>query len=66
MTEDNPIIAEIREIREQMLAEYGGDMSAYLADARRRTEELAKAGRVVVSRAPRPAQPHAPTTRKVG
>jgi hypothetical protein len=56
MTEDNPIIQEIREIREKMLAEYGGDMSAYLTEMRRRSEELAKAGRVVVTREPRPVQ----------
>ena len=66
MTEDNPIVAEIREIREQMLAEYGGDMSAYLADVRRRTDDLAKAGRVVVIRPPRPAQQTQPSPRKVG
>ncbi len=66
MIEDNPIVEEIREIREQMLAEYGGDMSAYLADARLRTEELAKAGRVVVVRSPRPAQQTQPSPRKVG
>jgi hypothetical protein len=66
MIEDNPIIEEIREIREQMLAEYGGDMPAYLADMRRRTEELAKAGRVVVTRGPRPVQQPEIPSRKVG
>ncbi len=66
MMEDNVIIEEIREIREQMLAEYGGDMSAYLADMRRRTEQLAKAGRVVVTRSPRPVQQPQLPPRKVG
>lgn len=66
MTEDNPIIEEIRQIREQMLAEYGGDMAAYLADMRRRTEESAKAGRVVVTRSPRPVQQPQQPPRKVG
>jgi hypothetical protein len=66
MTEDNEIIEEIRNIRAQMLEEYGGDMSAYLTDMRRRTEELAKAGRVVVTRSPRPVQSTQQPPRKVG
>ncbi len=66
MTDDDPIVEEIRQIREQMLAEFGGDMSAYLADMQRRTEELAMVGRVVITRGPRPARPPQLTTRKVG
>jgi hypothetical protein len=65
MSDDNPIIEEIREIREQMLAEHGGNMSAYLASLRRRTQELTDGGRIVVTRSPRPVrQPQQP--RKAG
>jgi hypothetical protein len=38
----NPIVEEVHRIREQMLAEYGGDLRALLKDARRRTEEAAR------------------------
>ncbi len=55
MTE-NPIVEEIHRIREEMLAEYGGDLSALIRDAERRTEECAKAGGAVVTRSPRPVQ----------
>ena len=50
---DNPIVEEVHRIREQMLAEFGGDLRAFAKDAQRRTEEAARAGRVVVSRPPR-------------
>ena len=55
MSDDNPIIAEIRRIREEMLAEYGGDLRALVKDMQRRTEEAARAGRKVYS----PAYPEA-------
>jgi hypothetical protein len=56
MTYENPIVDEIRKIREEILAESGGEMSVYLDGMRRRTEEAAKAGRPVVSLEPRRAQ----------
>ncbi len=65
MTE-NPIVEEVHRIREQLLAEYGGDLKKYMDDVRRRTDEAARAGRRVVTLPPRPAQPHPPVTRKVG
>lgn len=34
----NPILDELHEIRRQMLAEYHGDLSAYLRDAQARLE----------------------------
>ena len=46
---DNPIVDEIHRIREQILAEYGGDLRAFVDDMRRRTEEAARAGRKVAS-----------------
>jgi hypothetical protein len=64
MTE-NPIVEEIHRIREEILAEYGGDLSALIRDSEIKTEELRKAGRVVVTRGPRPAQPQKPP-RKAG
>src|SRR5206468_2216965 len=53
MISRNHIVDEAHRIREQMLAEYGGDLRALMRDSQRRTEEAAKAGRVVVRRAPR-------------
>jgi hypothetical protein len=53
---ENPIVEEIHRIREQMLAEYGGDLHAMTRDSHRKTAELAKSGRVVVTRSPRPVQ----------
>jgi hypothetical protein len=44
----NPIVDEVHRIREEMLANYGGDLHALVKDKQRRTEQAAKAGRVVV------------------
>jgi hypothetical protein len=55
-----------REIREQLLAEYGGDLKKYMDDVRRRTEEAALADRKVVRLPPRPAQRQDDSARKVG
>lgn len=63
---DNPIVDEIHRIREQMLAEYGGDLHALMTEAQRRTEELAKAGRKVVALPPRKPQLQPVPTKKVG
>jgi transaldolase len=51
--DDDPIVAEVRRVREQILSEYGYDSHAYAEDVRRRTEEAAKAGRKVVTLPPR-------------
>jgi len=50
---ENPIVDEVHRIREQMLAEYNGDLRALIGDARRRTEEAARAGKKVYSPPPR-------------
>ena len=63
MTE-NPIVEEVHRIREEMLAEHGGDLKALIQAMRERTEEAARAGQKVGSLPPRPAQQ--PTPRKVG
>jgi hypothetical protein len=57
----NPIVDEVHRIREEMLAKYGGDLHALVEDAQRRTDEAAKAGRVVVAA---PAKPD--TLKQVG
>jgi hypothetical protein len=46
---ENPIVDEVHRIREQMLAEYAGDLHALIRDARRRTEEAERAGQKVYS-----------------
>jgi hypothetical protein len=64
--EDNYIVEEIRSIRETMLAEYGGDIHALIYDMNKQAEDLAKAGRVVITRGPRPVEPQQTPVRKVG
>lgn len=64
---DDPIVDEVHRIREQMLAEYGGDLRALMKAAQRRTEDAARAGRKVMSPAPRnKLSPAGQTPRKVG
>jgi hypothetical protein len=65
MTE-NPIVEEIHRIREQMLADCGGDMQTLVDCIRKREEESARAGRKVVSLPPRPVQRQDDPARKVG
>jgi hypothetical protein len=65
MNEDNPIVNEVHEIREQMLAEFGGDLRALVKDLQRRTAESAAAGREVVSMPPRASVQPMPA-KKVG
>jgi hypothetical protein len=45
---DDPVVAEVHRIREQILAEYDGDLTALIDDARRRTEDAARTGEIVV------------------
>jgi hypothetical protein len=61
---DDPILDEIQQIREQLLASFGGDLKAMTLDAQRRTEEAAASGRRVVI-SPRPPTEPAPV-RKIG
>lgn len=49
MTVD-PIVEEVHRIREEILAEYGGDLNLLIADAQRRTEDAVRAGRQVLAR----------------
>ena len=63
---ENPIVDEVHRIREEMLAEYGGDLKALTQAMREQTEADAKAGRPVVTLAPRPAVQPQVVNRKVG
>jgi hypothetical protein len=66
MVDESPIVEDVHRIREEILAEYGGDIHALIHDMDKQTEELAKAGRTVVTRGPRPVQPQQTSERKVG
>jgi hypothetical protein len=64
---ENPIVDEVHRIREQMLAEYNGDIVALLKDAQRGTEERRAAGRQVASLPTKlPMQEQPPPTKKAG
>ncbi|MCF6284619.1 MAG: hypothetical protein L3K26_05475 [Candidatus Hydrogenedentes bacterium] len=39
---DDPIVAEVRQVRKEILESFGGDYKAMLRDARRRQEERKK------------------------
>ena len=63
---ENPIAEEVHRIREEMPAEYGGDLKAIIQAMREKTEEAARSGRKVVSLPPRPVQGQGSPARKVG
>jgi len=46
---ENPIVDEVHRIREQLIAEYNGDLRALMKDIQRRTDEAARAGKKVYS-----------------
>ena len=63
--DEDPIVAEVRAAREAIAAEFNYDLKAICEDARRQTEDAARAGRVVA--APPASTPDAHnSTRKVG
>jgi hypothetical protein len=45
----NYIVDEVHRIREEMLAEYGGDLRALLRDIRKKAEESSRQGRKGIS-----------------
>lgn len=57
MIEDDEIMAELRQIREEMLAEFGSDPEARLRVLKALEAEEARKGRRIVSLPPRPATP---------
>jgi hypothetical protein len=44
----DPVVEEVRRVREQIYAGYNYDLKAMCEDLQRRTEEAAKAGRRVI------------------
>jgi hypothetical protein len=54
----DPILAEIRRVREAYAEQFAGDVRAMLADLRRRQEQ---GGRKVVARSPKRVTPPRPT-----
>jgi hypothetical protein len=65
MTQD-PIVEEVRRLREQYPARFGHDLKAVWADLMAGTQESAAAGRKVVSFPPRCPEPQPPQTKKAG
>jgi hypothetical protein len=61
--DDDPVVAEVRRIREEIFAEYNHDLRAMFEDMRRRE---ATSGRMYANLAPRPLVPDAPGAKKVG
>jgi hypothetical protein len=57
---ENEIMAELRQIRREMLAECGGDRDALFRAIRAKEAELVRRGFPVVSRPPRPAGENKP------
>lgn len=43
----NSIVEEVHRIRQEILAEYGGDLRLLIADAQRRTEEAERGGQPI-------------------
>jgi hypothetical protein len=54
---DDPIVEEVRQLRDQYAAHFNHDLGAMIEDLRRGTEEARLAGRLVVSLPPRPLEP---------
>jgi hypothetical protein len=63
---DNPIVDEVHHIREQMLAKYGGNLRALVADAQRRTDDAARAGFKILATPPQRQKASVGPTKKMG
>jgi hypothetical protein len=63
---NDPIVEEVHRIREEMLAEFGGDLGALLHEMQQRTEEARKAGKLVIESSPRPPLDSAGANKKAG
>jgi hypothetical protein len=61
--DDDPIVAEVRRIREEIFAEHNYDLRAMFEAMRRRE---ATSGRTYANLEPQPLQKDATTTKKVG
>ena len=63
---NDPIVDEVHRTREQILAQYNGDLDAYFKDLQLRTDEAARAGRKVVALPPRRPEGWTEPSKKVG
>ena len=63
---NDPIVEEVHQVREQILARYGGDLHALVKDAQRRTDEAASARRAIASPPLRKMEPQPVSAKKVG
>lgn len=64
---DDPIVQEVRRLREQYAAQFHFDLAAMFDDLRRGTEEAKQSGRTVVALPPRRAQlPTPPSEKRAG
>ena len=60
---DDPFVEEARRAGKAYIDSFQGDWKALIADLRRRSEQ---AGRTIVSRPPRPAEPRPRPAKKAG
>ena len=51
--DEDPIVAEVRRIREELAADFNYDLKAIFEEAHRRTEEARRAGAKVVTLPPK-------------
>ena len=63
MTDDDPIVEEVRRAGAAYFGQFNDDIRAVMEDLRRRSE---RAGRKVVSLPPRPAKPRPNRSRQAG
>ena len=57
MTDPDPILDDLRKIRDEYAARFNYDIDAMFEDTKRHEAELRKQGKKFVSYPPRPAQP---------
>jgi hypothetical protein len=62
----DPIVAEVRRIREELFARYNHDLDAFVKDMQARTEAARLAGRKVVALPPRRPKDWTEATKKAG
>ena len=64
--QEDPIVQEVRQAREEIFAGYNYDLGAFLKDMQRRTEEAARAGQKVGSPSSQQARDVSASAKKVG
>jgi hypothetical protein len=66
VTDENPIIEEIRRTREQMLATHNGDLDLLVSELQRLSAERGQAGQTVAGPPEFPNAPQPMPAKKVG